>query len=126
VDAGLGKRDIFARLALIDEDPEMLDAILITHEHSDHVSGLVALARQLNIPIFITRLTAPAIPWGEFTPRLDCFQAGTTFAVGDIEVDSFTIPHDAIDPVAFCFRAHGIKVGFARRRSAGARIQSRS
>jgi phosphoribosyl 1,2-cyclic phosphodiesterase len=96
---------------LIGEDPEKLDAILITHEHSDHVSGLVALARLLGVPIFMTRLTAPAIPWGEFAPRLDCFQAGTTFTVGDIEVDSFTIPHDAIDPVGFCFRAEGIKVG---------------
>jgi phosphoribosyl 1,2-cyclic phosphodiesterase len=111
VDAGLSKRDVLARLAAINEDAEKLDAILITHEHSDHVSGLVALARALNVPIFITRLTAPAIPWGEFTPRLDCFQAGTTFSVGDIEIDSFTIPHDAIDPVGFCFRSQGIKVG---------------
>ena len=111
VDAGLSKRDILARLAFIQEDAEKLDAILITHEHSDHVSGLVALARALNVPIFITRLTAPAIPWGEYTPRLDCFQAGTTFSVGDIEIDSFTIPHDAIDPVGFCFRSQGIKVG---------------
>jgi phosphoribosyl 1,2-cyclic phosphodiesterase len=111
VDAGLSKRDVLARLAAINEDPEKLDAILVTHEHSDHVSGLVSLARALNIPIFITRLTAPAIPWGEFTPRLDCFQAGTTFCVGDIEIDSFTIPHDAIDPVGFCFRAQGMKIG---------------
>ena len=111
VDAGLSKRDVLARLAAIDEDAEKLDAILVTHEHSDHVSGLVTLARQLNVPIFITRLTAPAIPWGEYTPTLDCFQAGTTFSVGDIDIDSFTIPHDAIDPVGFCFRAQGIKVG---------------
>jgi phosphoribosyl 1,2-cyclic phosphodiesterase len=83
IDAGLSRRDVLARLALIHEDAEKLDAILITHEHSDHVSGLVALARLLNVPIFITRLTAPAIPWGEYTPRLDCFQAGTTFCVGD-------------------------------------------
>lgn len=105
----MSKRDILARLASINEDPEKLDAILITHEHSDHVSGLVALARQLNVPIFITRLTANSIPWGDLTPRLDCFQAGTTFCAGDIEIDSFTIPHDAIDPVGFCFRAQGIK-----------------
>jgi len=111
VDAGLAKRDILARLAAIDEDAEQLDAILVTHEHSDHVSGLVTLARHVNIPIFMTRLTAPAIPWGEYTPKLDCFQAGTTFTVGDIEVDSFTIPHDAIDPVGFCFRSQGVKVG---------------
>jgi len=111
VDAGLSKRDILARLAAIGEQPEQLDAILITHEHSDHVSGLVTLAKQLSVPIYITRLTAPAIPWGEYTPKLDCFQAGTTFTVGDIDVDSFTIPHDAIDPVGFCFRAQGIKIG---------------
>lgn len=111
VDAGLSKRDILARLAAIDEQAENLDAILVTHEHSDHVSGLVSLARHLNVPVYITRLTAPAIPWGEFTPKLDCFQAGTTFSVGDIDVDSFTVPHDAIDPVGFCFRAAGIKVG---------------
>jgi len=111
VDAGLSRRDVLARLAAIGEDAEKLDAILITHEHSDHVSGLVALARLLNVPIFITRLTAHSIPWGDFTPTLDSFGAGTRFSVGDIEVNSFTIPHDAIDPVGFCFEAQGVKVG---------------
>jgi len=111
VDAGLSKRDVVARLAVIGETAENLDAILVTHEHSDHVSGLVSLAKQLDIPIYITRLTAPAIPWGEYTPKLDCFQAGTTFQIGDIDVDSFTVPHDAIDPVGFCFRSQGIKIG---------------
>jgi len=111
VDAGLSKRDIVGRLDAIGERAEDLNAILITHEHSDHVCGLVALAKSLNIPIFITRLTAPAIPWGEFTPKLDCFQAGATFTVGDIDIDSFTVPHDAIDPVGFCFRMQGIKIG---------------
>ena len=113
MDAGISKRDLVARLAAIDEQYESLDAILVTHEHSDHVSGLVAIGRQLNGPIYITRLTAPAIPWGEYSPKLDCFQAGATFTVGDIEVDSFTIPHDAIDPVGFAFRAEGVKVGIA-------------
>lgn len=111
VDVGLCKRDILARLAAIGEAAESLTAILISHEHSDHVSGLVALARQLDIPVYITRLTAPSIPWSEYTPKLDCFQAGTSFTIGDIDVDSFTVPHDAVDPVGFCFRTHGIKVG---------------
>ena len=111
VDAGLSKRDLLTRLEAIGESSDDLDAILVSHEHSDHTSGLVSIARQFNAPIYITRLTAPAIPWGEYTPQLDCFQAGTTFTVGDIDIDSFTIPHDAIDPVGFCFRAHGIKVG---------------
>ena len=111
VDAGLSKRDVLARLAAIGEPAESLDAILISHEHSDHVSGLVALARHLDIPVYITRLTAPSIPWGEYTPKLDCFQAGASLTIGDLDVDSFTVPHDAIDPVGFCFRADGIKVG---------------
>lgn len=111
VDAGLSKKDILSKLAVIGEDAEKLDAILITHEHTDHVCGLVALARHYNCPIFITRLTAGSIPWNDYTPRLDCFQAGSQFPVGDIEVQSFTTPHDAIDPVGFTFVAHGIKVG---------------
>jgi len=111
VDAGIAKRDLLARLETIGESADDLDAILVSHEHSDHTSGLVSIARQFNAPIYITRLTAPAIPWGEYTPKLDCFQAGTTFTVGDIDIDSFTIPHDAIDPVGFCFRTHGIKIG---------------
>lgn len=100
-----------ARLAAIGEQPEDLDAIVVTHEHSDHVSGLVSIAKQLDVPIFITRLTAPAIAWGEYIPKLDCFQAGASFSIGDIEIDSFTVPHDAIDPVGFCFRSQGIKIG---------------
>ena len=111
VDVGLSKREILAKLAAIGEDAEKLDAILITHEHSDHVCGLVALAKHCNCPILITRLTAGSIPWNDHTPRLDCFQAGSKFPLGDIEVQSFTTPHDAIDPVGFTFMAQGVKVG---------------
>ena len=113
VDAGLSRKEIQARLAAIGEDVETLDGILVTHEHTDHVSGLVPMARcggRRNIPVYLTTLTAPSIPWGEYTPVLERFQAGTTFRVGDIEVDSFTIPHDAVDPVAFSFRAQGLKI----------------
>lgn len=104
---------MLARLNSIGEDAAQLDGILVTHEHSDHVCGLVTLAKKYNTPIFISRLTAPAIDWLDFQPALECFQAGTTFSIGDIEVDSFTVPHDAVDPVGFCFRAQGIKIGLA-------------
>jgi phosphoribosyl 1,2-cyclic phosphodiesterase len=113
VDAGLSRRETFERLAHIGVAPETLSAILITHEHSDHINGLIPLARKLNIPVYLSRLTAPAIPWGEFTPRLELFQAGQSFPVGDIDVTSFTIPHDAADPVGFSLRAQGIKVSIA-------------
>ena len=115
--------------------------MLVTHEHSDHVGGLARLARRLKIPVYISKLTAPAIDWGENMPHLEYFQAGGRFVVGDIEVGSFGIPHDAIDPVGFCFHAEGVKIGVAtdlgympesikfhlrRCRLAAARIESRS
>jgi len=96
---------------LIGEDPARLDAILVSHEHSDHVSGLAGLARKLRKPIYLTRRTAHCLDWDDAEPILEHFQAGQRFSVGDITVDSFTIPHDAVDPVAFCFRAEGLKVG---------------
>lgn len=113
VDAGLSRKETFERLAAVGEDPEKLDAIVITHEHSDHVSGLVSIARKLRIPVYLSHLTAPSIHWGEFQPAIEHFQAGSRFTIGDIEVDSFTIPHDAADPVGFAFRAEGVKVGVA-------------
>ena len=111
VDAGLSFKELSKRLASIGEQPDRIDAVLITHEHCDHISGVARFARRVPIPIHLTRLTAPAIVWDDAPPRLEPFQAGASFAVGDIEIDSFTIPHDAIDPVGFCFRAQGIKIG---------------
>lgn len=113
VDAGLSRKETFERLAAIGVDPESLTAILITHEHSDHVTGLPAIAKKLGIPVYCSRLTAPAIPWGEFQPKLELFQSGSSFPIGDIDVDSFTIPHDAVDPVGFSLRSQGIKVSIA-------------
>jgi phosphoribosyl 1,2-cyclic phosphodiesterase len=115
VDAGLSRREIARRLALIGETLTNLDAIVITHEHSDHVAGLPVLARHRDVRavIYMTRLTAPAIDWGEKTPRLEEFQAGACFQVGDIEITSFSIPHDAIDPVGYRFEAQGVRIGVA-------------
>lgn len=115
LDAGLSMKEAARRLAEIGEDITRLDAILITHEHSDHVAGLPVLARNKNIraSIYMTWLTEPAIDWGKGEPRLERFQAGARFPVGDIEVQSFSIPHDAIDPVGYCFEAEGVRIGVA-------------
>jgi phosphoribosyl 1,2-cyclic phosphodiesterase len=99
------------RLAGISEQPERIDGILVTHEHSDHICGLARVARRLDVPVYATRATACAVDWGEYAPKLEIFQAGARLFVGDIEIDSFTVPHDAADPVGFCFRSQGIKIG---------------
>lgn len=111
VDAGLSRKAICERLEAVGEPPDGIDAVLISHEHSDHIAGLPVLAKKLGVPVFMTSRTAPCIAWNEYEPKLETFQAGTRIVVGDIEVDTFTIPHDAIDPIGFCFHAEGLKIG---------------
>jgi phosphoribosyl 1,2-cyclic phosphodiesterase len=114
VDAGLSRKETFERLNAIGVAPESLSAILITHEHGDHIAGLQAIAKKLDIPIYVSRLTAPTIPWPDnFVPKIETFAAGAGFPIGDIDVTSFTIPHDATDPVGFTFRSQGIKIAIA-------------
>jgi phosphoribosyl 1,2-cyclic phosphodiesterase len=117
IDAGLSRREITRRLAAIGEDICKLDAILVTHEHTDHTSGLCATSRAGNtnvtIPIYLTRGTTQYIDWGENPPATEPFQAGSSFTIGDFDIASFTIPHDAADPVGYTLSAQGIKVGIA-------------
>jgi len=112
VDAGLSRKEICARLNAIGQPPETIDAVLISHEHSDHVAGLPVLAKHLKVPVYMTRLAAPGVAWNGCEPRLETYQAGERLVIGDIEVDTFTVPHDAADPVGFCFHTQGIKAGF--------------
>ena len=116
IDAGLSMLQLRRRLQSIGESLESIDAILITHEHSDHCAGLPVLSRNrdLRVTFYLSRLTEPAIDWGETRPdRIECFQAGSAFTVGDIEVQSFSVPHDARDPVGFCLEAGGVRIGIA-------------
>jgi phosphoribosyl 1,2-cyclic phosphodiesterase len=223
VDAGVSCREILKRMAIAGEDPTQLDAILITHEHQDHVQGLSVLARRLGIPVFFTEATHRAwmrwmVPqkrmtyadwlatrkaevaakaeaarlaaqiavrdedpaWGRASasvadlagpdasresastlglaaaagpspldeanpfyreaalaecaeeqavfaqgaadevaadpcalPRVEYFEAGKAFTLGDLRVTPFTIPHDAVDPVGFCLEGEGMRLGLA-------------
>ena len=119
VDAGLSCRELLRRLALCGENATGIDAILITHEHSDHVGGVNVLARRLKVPVYMTAATyemyhryARDSAGNRITlQRLETFEAGRMFEIGDVTVTPFTIPHDAVDPVGFTFRSEGIKVG---------------
>jgi len=165
VDAGLSCRELLRRMAAVGEDPAALSAILITHEHIDHVAGLAVLARRLRIPVFFTEpthrvwarsltprttmsytkwlelqqsqkaareaemeegavqtITAVAeleteqqIPSGDDNqksksdpaalPAVEYFRAGHGFSIGELDIQPFTIPHDAADPCGFVFHA---------------------
>jgi phosphoribosyl 1,2-cyclic phosphodiesterase len=189
VDAGLSCREILKRMHQAGEDPRQLDAVLITHEHQDHVQGVAVLARKLGVPVYFTEMThrawvrwmhprkrmtyadwlrqrqqgaatapqalvdgakergvSPSAASPAFDPVMaavaDCrsneignedlcedtetperdpaalpsvayFEAGKHFTVGDIQVEPFTIPHDAADPVGFVFEGEGVRIGFA-------------
>ena len=121
IDAGLSVRELTRRLAEIGEKPEDLDAVVITHEHSDHVSGLARLvrcAREKEKAAAGVRLAphgaADRLGTDGFRRRrVEHFQAGSGWTIGNIVIQSFTIPHDAVDPVGFCFHAEGVKIGIA-------------
>ncbi|EEF61096.1 MBL fold metallo-hydrolase [Pedosphaera parvula] len=113
IDAGFSVRQIRQRLATIGRAPEGLSGILITHEHTDHINGLLGLATKLNIPVYCNRLTKDAIEY-QFQTKLDCriFGTGSSFELGDVIIETFSIPHDASDPVGFFMRTTAGQIGF--------------
>jgi len=121
VDVGISCRETFKRMKAVEMDPRSISAVLISHEHTDHVCGLATLAKKLDVPVFMTGATHQA--WarslrddaGELPKiaKLEVFSSGRSFQIADITVTPFTIPHDAADPVGFTFRAEGAKIAIA-------------
>jgi len=125
IDAGLGRKEITRRFEMLGRPlPGRVDAILITHEHTDHSSAAAQLARHWDCPAYLTEPTHREIVkmYAEepdklgpraTIERVEYIRAGERFQIGDIEVNPFRIPHDAADPVAFSFRTNGTKVAIA-------------
>ncbi len=126
VDAGLSAKQLLERVAAVGEDSGKLDAVLITHEHSDHAGGLRVLLKSVNCPVFISEATEDSY-YGtrkgvsngdsEAVKRRDCLKNRTVkiesskgFRIGDIDFEPFTVPHDAADNFGFIAKKDGVKI----------------
>jgi phosphoribosyl 1,2-cyclic phosphodiesterase len=114
LDAGLSARQIVQRLEAAGVRPESLDGILVTHEHSDHIAGLSIFCRRFNVPIYANPLTAETLRREslENYAHWKLFATGAVYSIKDIEIQSFYVPHDAVDPTAFVLTANEGSIGF--------------
>lgn len=114
LDSGLSGVEIERRLSAINVNPSDLDAIVVSHEHADHVRGVGVLSRRYDLPVYISRKTCRAA-----TSQLgniktfQHFECGTGFSINSLHVHPFSISHDADDPAGFTFQSNGAKAGIA-------------
>lgn len=113
IDAGLSAAELLRRLGSVGAESEKLDAILITHEHSDHVRGTGTLARKLKIPLLVNAQTCRA--GSAFIGKAEIieFESGSPFIFKDLQIDPFPTTHDASDPVGFMIECGEGKFGMA-------------
>ena len=113
VDAGISARELRKRLELVGVDAESLNALLITHEHTDHVRGLGPLVRQLDLPVYLQTDLARKLPDVGKPECVREFADGEDFTVNDLTIRPFAITHDSLAPVGFTLSGEQGKVGVA-------------
>lgn len=114
IDCGLSARETARRLELVGCGPRSIDAVLVSHEHADHVGGAAQLSRRFGMPIYTTVATALAAGLSQdLAAGLVLTEPGSGFSVGDLDVRPFTVPHDAVDNVGFVVECEGTRLGYA-------------
>jgi len=105
VDAGLSARELVARLKQAGIEPESIQAVLFTHDHTDHCRGIEVFSRRYPVRLFANQGTSEGIEqvFRGFAPEWEIFETASTFEVGGLSVEAFTVSHDAADPVGFVF-----------------------
>ena len=114
IDSGLSLRATMNRVDALGESLEGLRAVVVTHEHRDHVNGLGVLTRKLGVPAYMTPDTYAQLPAavGKI-PRVELFEAGDAIPLDGLVLQSFSVSHDAADPVAFAIHWEHLKLGMA-------------
>ena len=116
VDAGVSSKKIETALNDINIDPNTLDGILITHEHTDHVQGLGTLSKKFDLPVFVNQETLDAMPKQRdkiADKNIKTFKVTDKFEIGDLEIKPFSIPHDAANPCGFNIWKDNKKISIA-------------
>jgi phosphoribosyl 1,2-cyclic phosphodiesterase len=113
VDAGLSGKEIERRMRSRDLFPDLLDAILVSHEHSDHTRGVGVMSRRYKLPVYISRETEKAVPQIGNLHESRNFECGSTFMINNLQVHPFSISHDAEEPAGFTIGQNGTSIGIA-------------
>jgi len=111
LDCGFSLRELEARLQRAGLTAHELDAVFITHEHGDHVGSALTLARRHGVPLWMSRGTWRAIGSPDLRGLLHFARDGGRIAVGDLELQPFTVPHDAAEPLQICFSDGAARLG---------------
>ncbi len=110
VDCGFGQREIALRLARLGVEPTSVDAVLVTHEHADHVGGVARAASRFGWAVHASHGTAAAArQLAEVAVRR--FDSHVSFSIGDIEIHPYPVPHDAREPTQFVFSDGAWRLG---------------
>lgn len=116
IDAGVSSKKIEQALEHLDVDPHSIDGILITHEHQDHVKGLGTFSKKFNLPVYVNSKTLDAMPTQRdkiLENNIKSIEIGDKFCINDLNIKSFSIPHDAANPCGFNIWKDNTKISIA-------------
>jgi phosphoribosyl 1,2-cyclic phosphodiesterase len=114
VDVGLSAKETARRLSEAGVDPTRLNAIVVTHEHSDHIKGVRVFSKTANVPVYISEETRSECRWSGGEAGIhwgEVISSSASFQIGKLDFHPFSIPHDGIDTFAYTVEAEGIKIG---------------
>jgi len=112
LDCGFALKEVTARLSRLGLQPDMIDGIVITHEHEDHIGGVERFARRFNVPVWLTHGTLRGAKKTFSTlPRINIIDSYQRFSIGDIDIEPYPVPHDALEPTQFIFGDGSSRLG---------------